>query len=210
MNVRVCFEAGAKGPTQLLATPFRPQQTWDLRVAPPILLQPLADSIRFVVVLWGEPSEEARRRLACPALRFEEVLERGRAAAAGFQPASTTREQVATLVYTSGTTGHPKVRAQGATVRGAPLESLCRSACIPRPVPPPVRCPACRPSNEPRPALPRPASQAVALSHGNLLSQVESLWYFLKPSPGDTALSLLPPWHIYERTVGYYLYANGG
>jgi hypothetical protein len=27
--------------------------------------------------------------------------------------------------------------------------------------------------------------------------------------PGDTTLSLLPPWHIYQRTVSYYLLSVG-
>jgi hypothetical protein len=31
----------------------------------------------------------------------------------------------------------------------------------------------------------------------------------LQVRAGDSALSLLPPWHIYERTVGYHLFRAG-
>jgi long-subunit acyl-CoA synthetase (AMP-forming) len=27
-------------------------------------------------------------------------------------------------------------------------------------------------------------------------------------SPGDSSLSLLPPWHIYQRTAAYYLFSR--
>lgn len=40
------------------------------------------------------------------------------------------------------------------------------------------------------------------LSHANLLYQVQNLSYFLPVAAGQTTLSLLPPWHIYERSVG--------
>eukprot|EP00775_Hariotina_reticulata_P004816 gene4816-5063_t len=69
-----------------------------------------------------------------------------------------SRQSLATVVYTSGTTGHPK---------------------------------------------------GVVLSHGNLAYQVDHLDYFLQVAAGDASLSLLPPWHIYQRTVSYYLYHRG-
>ena len=43
--------------------------------------------------------------------------------------------------------------------------------------------------------------QAVMLSHGNLLYQVENLDFFLPVQPSQCTLSLLPPWHVYERAV---------
>lgn len=76
----------------------------------------------------------------------------------GFNPININREDLATLVYTSGTTGKPK---------------------------------------------------GVMLSHGNLLSQVEALKEPLRISPGETALNILPTWHIYERTCEYYLVSRG-
>lgn len=45
------------------------------------------------------------------------------------------------------------------------------------------------------------------LTHGNLAYQVNNLSYFLKVSPGDACLALLPPWHIYQRTVSYFLHS---
>ena len=47
------------------------------------------------------------------------------------------------------------------------------------------------------------------LSHGNIFSQLAEFEYFVKPVRGEQTLSLLPPWHIYERTVGYYIFSRG-
>ena len=47
--------------------------------------------------------------------------------------------------------------------------------------------------------------QAVELTHANLQYQVDNLSYYLKVYPGERTLSLLPPWHIYERSCGYYI-----
>ncbi len=49
--------------------------------------------------------------------------------------------------------------------------------------------------------------QGVMLTHGNLRYQLDNLNFFLKPKPGERSLSLLPPWHIYERSCGYYLFS---
>ena len=47
------------------------------------------------------------------------------------------------------------------------------------------------------------------LTHSNLLYQLNNLKHFLQPSPGESSLSLLPPWHIYERSCGYFIYSCG-
>ncbi|EFN50517.1 hypothetical protein CHLNCDRAFT_139443, partial [Chlorella variabilis] len=75
-----------------------------------------------------------------------------------FSPPEACAADLATLVYTSGTTGHPK---------------------------------------------------GVMLTHANLLYQAHNLSFFLPVSPGQRTLSLLPPWHIYERACGYYLFSRG-
>ena len=67
-------------------------------------------------------------------------------------------EAVATLLYTSGTTGRPK---------------------------------------------------GVPLRHRNLLYQLRNLGVAVQPRPGDRALSVLPIWHSYERSVEYFLLACG-
>lgn len=66
-------------------------------------------AVRFAVVLWGEPNDKCRSLLDCPVLSYAEVLSRGHRAYASFQPAPLSSDQLATIVYTSGTTGNPKV-----------------------------------------------------------------------------------------------------
>ena len=75
----------------------------------PLTMQPLHEAIKFAICLWGEPSKEVRNMLACNVLSFQDVLDEGAAAAAGFQMANIQRNDLATFVYTSGTTGNPKV-----------------------------------------------------------------------------------------------------
>jgi hypothetical protein len=48
-------------------------------------------------------------------------------------------------------------------------------------------------------------AQGVMLSHANLRYQVDNLSYFLPLKAGERSLSLLPPWHIYERSCSYYI-----
>ena len=62
--------------------------------------------LRFAAVLWGGVSDKCRFGLDCPVLEFTEVMARGRR---GFTPAALGPSDLATLVYTSGTTGKPKV-----------------------------------------------------------------------------------------------------
>lgn len=78
----------------------------------PCLVQ--VSTVQFVVVLWGEPSSKAKSSLPCPVVTFDEVLQRGRAGAHSFRPPPITRDTLATLVFTSGTTGNPKVRGSNA------------------------------------------------------------------------------------------------
>ncbi len=47
------------------------------------------------------------------------------------------------------------------------------------------------------------------LSHANIFYQVDKFDFFVRLGPGDQTLSLLPPWHIYERAVGYYIFSCG-
>ena len=51
--------------------------------------------------------------------------------------------------------------------------------------------------------------QGVMLTHANMFYQIQNLNHYILPDVGDTSLSLLPPWHIYERACGYYLYYSG-
>ena len=76
-----------------------------------VLQSPLSQSLRFVVVLWGEPSAKDAEALGCALLSFSAVQEKGRQNLTSFEahPARMGGSDLATLVYTSGTTGNPKV-----------------------------------------------------------------------------------------------------
>lgn len=72
-------------------------------------LQPLHEAIKFAICLWGEPSKQVRQDLACQVLSFQDVLDAGASSASNFQMADIKPSDLATFVYTSGTTGNPKV-----------------------------------------------------------------------------------------------------
>lgn len=125
----------------------------------PGLAEPQQPPLRFVATLWGEPSAAARAALPLlPMLSYEQVLGLGHPLEGEFEMPPVQESDLATLVYTSGTSGQPK---------------------------------------------------GVELTHGNLLYQVKNLGYYISVRPGDSALSLLPPWHIYERSCTYFLLSQG-
>jgi long-chain acyl-CoA synthetase len=47
------------------------------------------------------------------------------------------------------------------------------------------------------------------LSHGNILHQVVNLMTILQPERGDRVLSILPSWHVYERSGEYFILSRG-
>ena len=51
--------------------------------------------------------------------------------------------------------------------------------------------------------------KGVRLSHANLLYQVMKFPSFLEIAPGQRTLSILPPWHVYERVCAYYILSCG-
>lgn len=108
--------------------------------------------ISFVVLLSDEtPAADASLKV----LNFSQFMTLGDQP---LQPVQQNRETLATLMYTSGTTGKPK---------------------------------------------------GVMLTHGNLLHQVETLGCIVQPNAGDHVLSILPTWHVYERTGEYFLLSQG-
>ncbi len=51
--------------------------------------------------------------------------------------------------------------------------------------------------------------KGVMLTHGNLISQVNTTGVIVQPQQGDRVLSILPTWHSYERTCEYFLLSQG-
>lgn len=47
------------------------------------------------------------------------------------------------------------------------------------------------------------------LTHKNLLHQITNLWDIVPAVPGDRFLSMLPPWHAYERACEYFIFTHG-
>lgn len=125
-------------------------------------------SVRFVILLWGDKSslaKEAKERF--PVYCYREILDLGSQwhtalhsedSMQQYKYVPISSDDVATLVYTSGTTGNPK---------------------------------------------------GVMLTHKNLLHQITNLWDIVPAIPGDRFLSVLPPWHAYERTSEYFIFTHG-
>ena len=51
--------------------------------------------------------------------------------------------------------------------------------------------------------------KGAMLSHGNLLHQVNNLYTIIRCQPGDRVVSILPSWHVYERSAEYFLLSQG-
>jgi long-chain acyl-CoA synthetase len=51
--------------------------------------------------------------------------------------------------------------------------------------------------------------KGAMLSHSNLLHQVNNLQPLLGTKPGDRFLSILPSWHVYERSCEYFALSRG-
>ncbi|XP_022869984.1 probable acyl-activating enzyme 16, chloroplastic [Olea europaea var. sylvestris] len=126
-------------------------------------------TIKFVILLWGQKSSIRDVAAAeIPVYSYDEITSLGRESHTALLLSEDARKQyiyesigsgdIATLVYTSGTTGNPK---------------------------------------------------GVMLTHKNLLHQITNLWDIVPAVPGDRFLSLLPPWHAYERACEYFIFTHG-
>jgi long-chain acyl-CoA synthetase len=51
--------------------------------------------------------------------------------------------------------------------------------------------------------------KGVMLTHENLLHQISTYSSVFPPEPGDRVLSILPSWHVYERSFEYFVLAHG-
>ncbi|KAG7995373.1 hypothetical protein I3843_01G105900 [Carya illinoinensis] len=126
-------------------------------------------AVRFVILLWGEKSSMAYKGVeGLPFFTYKEIIDLGQenrrslfdshAARQDFVYEAINSDDIATLVYTSGTTGNPK---------------------------------------------------GVMLTHRNLLHQIKNLWDVVPAEVGDRFLSMLPPWHAYERSCEYFIFTCG-
>ncbi|KAL5702764.1 long-chain-fatty-acid--CoA ligase [Ranunculus cassubicifolius] len=146
-----------------------------LVVDSPELLNRISESfvsraaMRFIILLWGDKSTLSSDLLQrFSVYNYKEVIEMGQNSHRALlnSPEEGPRyiyeainsDDVATLVYTSGTTGNPK---------------------------------------------------GVMLTHRNLLHQVRNLWDIVPAGPDDKFLSMLPPWHAYERAAEYFTFRHG-
>ncbi|XP_019184086.1 PREDICTED: probable acyl-activating enzyme 16, chloroplastic isoform X1 [Ipomoea nil] len=125
--------------------------------------------VRFIILLWGEKSSITSEVMdGRPIYSYNEIIDLGNESHMALLHSQEARHQytyepinsddVATLVYTSGTTGNPK---------------------------------------------------GVMLTHENLLHQILNLWDPVPVVPGDRFLSMLPPWHAYERAAEYFIFSLG-
>lgn len=172
---------GVSAPAAELAYIFQDSQSCALVIEKVSALQRVISAgadlskVKFVAVLFGT-SEEASTMLP-PNVRvvsYEEIMRLGQTSlesgnlksdgesngkgnSNGVQALS--RKDIATLLYTSGTTGYPK---------------------------------------------------GVVLTHDNILQQLQyiSLGSF-DPKPGEVFVSILPCWHVFERTAAYWCLSKG-
>lgn len=127
------------------------------KLIPDLLRSDIFPNLKFIMLLWGSYDTQHTNALP-PLFTFDDILQRGIHHASSFLPSPHTASDVATIVYTSGTTGRPK---------------------------------------------------GIPLTHKNIMSQIQGFPDFVKVNHGQTTMSMLPPWHIYERTASYYILSSG-
>ncbi|KAK9933011.1 hypothetical protein M0R45_020225 [Rubus argutus] len=123
--------------------------------------------MKFVVLLWGEKSSLVSDG-KIPVFNYKEILDLGQESRKSMPDSDDGRQyslyeainsdDIATVVYTSGTSGNPK---------------------------------------------------GVMLTHRNLLHQIKNLGDVVPAVRRDKFLSMLPPWHCYERTSEYFAFTCG-
>ena len=116
-------------------------------------------SVRFAVVLYGDIAGAQALLPGVRVLSLADVEALGKGTAPTDLLPVANRSDLATLLYTSGTTGFPK---------------------------------------------------GVVLTHGNILAQLEDISLgSIDPLPGEVFVSVLPCWHVFERTAEYWVLSLG-
>lgn len=167
--------------------------------------------LRVVVVLWGDVDRDAdrdaepgagagtapRAHAPCPVLSFEQVLELG----AQLRPVSHKRAHLHNGGEIGGGDGLDGL--DGGDGGGGGFVSVAKNTWPTHPVQPGDLASVVYTSGT------TGTPKGVMLTHRNLISQVQRLGAVTKPKPGDRTLSLLPPWHAYERAASYFAYSCG-
>ncbi|KAJ4968883.1 hypothetical protein NE237_015584 [Protea cynaroides] len=167
---------GTKSSTEELLQIYSHSESVALVVDSPAFFNKIAETfisraaIKFIILLWGEKSEiTSKVTEGMTVFSFKEIIDLGRES---YQKLinhykeegrkciykSINSDDVATIVYTSGTSGNPK---------------------------------------------------GVMLTHQNLLHQMRNFWDRVPAVPGNRFVSVLPPWHVYERAVEYFIFTRG-
>ncbi|KAJ6815677.1 putative acyl-activating enzyme 16, chloroplastic [Iris pallida] len=130
-------------------------------------------NVTFIILLWGDASTVQKifhplYNSEIPVYGYKDIINFGKTSHQALLDSCKEGKQcicetikpddVATLIYTSGTSGSPK---------------------------------------------------GVMLSHQNLLHQIRNLWDPVPAEAGDRFLSILPPWHAYERAAEYFAFTRG-
>ncbi|KAH9609946.1 hypothetical protein KSS87_022953 [Heliosperma pusillum] len=166
---------GSKSSKEELLQIYTHSESVALIVDGPEMFNGMADlfiaqtTMKFIILLWGDKSVlESGVSDKLHVLNFSEIIGIGRESQKLLVTSPDTKEQyayepissndVATLMYTSGTTGNPK---------------------------------------------------GVMITHQNLLHQINVLWDIVPVKAGDKSLSVLPPWHAYERASEYFVFTHG-
>ncbi|XP_057430019.1 probable acyl-activating enzyme 16, chloroplastic isoform X2 [Lotus japonicus] len=166
---------GSRSSTEELLQIYNHSESVGLAVDNPELFNRIAKqfylkaSMRYIILLWGEKSSLIREvEKEVPVFTFMEVIHLGRESRKALFGSHDARQHltyeaiksddIATLMYTSGTTGNPK---------------------------------------------------GVMLTHQNLLHQIKNLCDIVPAEVGDRFLTMLPPWHAYERACEYFIFSCG-
>ena len=186
-----------------------------------LMTETARSKLRVIVVLWGSHARVATK-LPCPVLSFEQVLELG----AQLRPVShkvvsnnivgttTGEESSSSSSFSSSSTGPGPGPGSAAATSAAAAKSkpvakndtwpnVAKNTWPTHPVQPGDLATVVYTSGT------TGAPKGVMLTHRNLVSQVQRLGTVTKPKPGDKTLSLLPPWHAYERATAYFTFSCG-
>ncbi|KAK2991612.1 hypothetical protein RJ640_014008 [Escallonia rubra] len=164
-------------------------------------------AIRFAILLWGEKSCLASQVMeGLPIYSYKEIIDLGSASRKVLLHSHSARKQyvyeaissddIATLLYTSGTSGNPK----GVVLTHTNLlhQLLSSSAEVPK-----------NGSEWGSSMITRfLLVENYHMAFGSYYL-INNFWDIVPAEPGDRFLSMLPTWHAYERSCEYFIFTHG-